>query len=244
MNTERLLIVGAGSDIGQALIQFIVTSRPQSQIMAHCRSLSTRPNRGFPEQQVQWCECDLSDPHAIRSLAQTLLTQSFIPTGIVFLPALPFKYERLSKFDFDFFQNDLAIQVQAPIILVNALATELKKLTSASLVFVNSSVTRGLPPKHLSMYTIVKHAQLGLMKAIAAEYSDTCIRANAVSPSMLDTKFLVNLPQSLKEGIAASMPSKRNVDLQAVILTIDFLLGSASSSITGVEIPVAGGSVI
>jgi 3-oxoacyl-[acyl-carrier protein] reductase len=93
------------------------------------------------------------------------------------------------------------------------------------------------------MYNIVKHAQLGLVRSLAAEYAEANLQVNAVSPSMLDTKFLKGLPKSLVEGTAASMPGKRNVQVSEVVHAISYLLAPEGRSMTGIEIPVARGSV-
>jgi 3-oxoacyl-[acyl-carrier protein] reductase len=108
---------------------------------------------------------------------------------------------------------------------------------------VSSSVTRGVPPKFMSMYTVVKHAQLGLMRALASEYAESGVSINAVSPGMVETRFLENVPDMVKEMSAAAIPRHRNAQPDDVVDAIEFLLSSKAGYITGIELPVTGGAV-
>jgi 3-oxoacyl-[acyl-carrier protein] reductase len=92
------------------------------------------------------------------------------------------------------------------------------------------------------MYTVIKHAQLGLMRALASEYADTGLCVNAVSPGMVDTQFLDNVPELVKEMSASASPRRRNAKPDEVVDAIEFLLSPKASYITGIEIPVTGGA--
>ena len=94
----------------------------------------------------------------------------------------------------------------------------------------------------MSMYSIVKQAQLGLMRSLAAEYAGTSVNVNAVSPGMIETRFLDELPGMIKEATAAAAPSRRIAQPSDVIAAIEFLLSPKAAYITGIELPVTGGS--
>ena len=57
-----------------------------------------------------------------------------------------------------------------------------------------TSCTTNIPPKYLASYVTSKYALLGLVKALSNEYADKGIRINGISPSMIETKFLENIP--------------------------------------------------
>jgi 3-oxoacyl-[acyl-carrier protein] reductase len=117
------------------------------------------------------------------------------------------------------------------------------KLPRARVVFVLSSVTRGLPPKFMSMYTVVKYAQLGLMKSLASEYAGTNVTVNAVSPSMIATQFLSRLPELAVQQAAAGSPRGRHATPEEVVGAIAFLLSPDAGYLSGAEIPITAGSV-
>ena len=72
-----------------------------------------------------------------------------------------------------------------------------------------SSVTINLPPKALVHYTTIKYALLGLVKSLASEYGNKNIQINALSPSMIETKFLENINEKIIEINAHNHPLKR-----------------------------------
>ncbi len=104
-----------------------------------------------------------------------------------------------------------------------------------------SAYLLGVPPKFQSPYITVKYALLGLMRNLAAEYAAKGIMVNAVSPDMMETKFLSELPDLIKEQSAKNKPLGRNLFVEEVIPTMEYLLSSGSDVVTGQNIGVTGG---
>ena len=236
--SQLALVTGASSDIGLALIDRLASQPDPPVILAHCHSGVDR----LPA-TVHPLICDLSSPDAVQALSEKILAEHGCPSQFVHLPALKLRYERFTKFDWRHFETDLRIQLQSAVILLQRFLPLMAKMPSARIVFVSSSVTRAVPPKYMSMYTIVKQAQLGLMRSLAAEYGETGISANAVSPGMVETRFLENLPDMMKEKSASSIPRHRNARPADVVDAIEFLLSPKAGYITGIELPVTGGAV-
>lgn len=230
------LITGASSDIGLALM-----NRLTSTVLAHCHSgfarIPSQPGRIHP------LVCDLSSAEDVQAMAEKILAEYGCPDQFVHLPGLPLRYERFTKFDWQHFETDLRIQVQSAVILLKRFLPLMTKMPGARVVFVLSSVTRGVPPKFMSMYTVVKQAQLGLMRSLAAEYGESGVSVNAVSPGMVETRFLENIPDMVKEMSAKAIPRHRNATPEDVAGAIEFLLSPSTGYITGVELPVTGGAV-
>ncbi len=242
MSRDLLLVTGASSDLGLALIKRVASMPSPPLVIAHVHAGIDRVEAlGLPE-IVKPLVYDLSDEAAVGAMAQQIESSYGVPGQVVHLPGLPLVYERFAKWRWDHFARDLDIQVKSAVILLARLLPKMAKLPRGKIVFVLSSVTRGLPPKYLSMYTLVKHAQLGLMKALAAEYAGTKITVNAVSPSMIDTRFLQQLPELAVTMAASSSPHGRHATVAEVIGAIAFLLSPDSDYITGVELPITGGA--
>ena len=238
MSGGIILITGASSDIGLALIECLASYPEPPVILAHCNSGADR----LPA-TVHPLVCDLGNVDSVAALAEKILAEYACPDQVVHLPALKLRYERFTKFDWQRFETDLRIQVQSAVILLKRLLPAMAKMPGARIVFVSSSVTRGVPPKFMSMYTVVKQAQLGLMRSLAAEYAETNISVNAVSPGMVETRFLEDLPDMVKEMSARSIPRHRNAAPADVVNAIEFLLSPKAGYITGIELPVTGGAV-
>lgn len=165
------------------------------------------------------------------------------PNKLVHLAASKFALTRLTQFDWEAVQADFEIQVHTLAALLKSfLPTMTKGTEPGKVVVLSSSVTLGLPPKWLSSYSMVKYAQLGLVRAAAAEYAGKNVTINAVSPSMVSTRFLSDVPEKFVEMAASAHPYQRNARIDEVVPLLAFLLSPASDYITGANMPVTGGS--
>jgi 3-oxoacyl-[acyl-carrier protein] reductase len=244
MSNRMILITGASSDIGIALIRTLMVASDASTVLAHSfrggdkiRALQAE----FGE-RVQAVEADFTDADSVKAMAEDILTRFGAPHSGVHLPALRLSYERFTKFNWERFSSDLAVQVQSAVVLLQKFLPKMAKMDQSRVVFVLSSVTHGMPPKFMSMYTILKYAQLGMMRALAAEYAGTSVRINGISPSMVDTQFLQEIAGVAVEMSAAANPQGRNATPADLVGAIEFLLSPASGYITGSDIPITAGS--
>lgn len=98
-----------------------------------------------------------------------------------------------------------------------------------------------MPPKYLSPYVTVKYSLLGLVKALAVEYADFDITVNGISPEMTDTKFLSEIPELIVQKSGMDNPLGRNLSVEEVVPTFEFLLSDGADCITGQNIAITGG---
>ena len=242
---ELILVTGASSDIGVALLRSLLSASPNTHILAHSFRGGERLEAlaaEFPG-RITPVQADLSSHGASETLATHILEAHGVPTGVVHLPGLRLRYERFTKFDWRFFESDLAVQVGSAVALLGRLLPKMTKQPRGRVVFMLTSCVHGVPPKYLSQYTVVKYAQLGLMRSLAAEYAATPVRINAVSPSMVETQFLSELNDLAIQGAAASSPLGRNAKPEDVVGAIAFLLSPAADYISGITLPIAAGTV-
>jgi len=189
---------------------------------------------------------DLSSASAAESFVERLRHEEVMPTAIVHLPAAKVNVERFRKVDLSLLERDWQIQVKSLITILQTCLPRRKapggEDQRINVVLVLSSVTLGIPPKYLSMYTVVKYAQLGLMRALAAECAEYGVSVNAVSPSMIDTPLLSDVPRHLIELSATQNPMGRNASVPEVTAAIAYLLSPSACFVSGANIPVTGGS--
>lgn len=245
MPRDVVLVTGASSDIGLALIQRLLARKEKPTVVAHYHTGRSRicDLRELGPDHIAPVEMDLTKTENFSEVLGRIEAEYGIPNQFVHLPAQKLVYERFSKFDLCRFHRDLQIQLQSAVLLLRELMPRMAQLDRARVVFLVSSVTRNMPPKFLSAYTIVKYAQLGLMRSLASEYAGTKVTVNAVSPSMVETRFLAEVPEVAVRMSAHQNPKGRNATPEDVVGAIEFLLSEESSYITGVEIPVTAGSV-
>jgi 3-oxoacyl-[acyl-carrier protein] reductase len=247
MDREFVFVAGASSDIGVHLIRRLAAAQVKPLILAHYWSHADRLHelqQEFGESAVVPIKANLASQAELDTLINHIESVYGAPKKIVYLPAMKLSYERFAKLDLTRLKQDLRIQLESAIFLLRRFLPSMSKMPGARIVFVLSSVVRSLPPKYLSAYAVVKYSQLGLVRALGSEYANTHVRVNAVSPSMIETQFLSEVPEQVPRLTASMHPMGRNATPSDVIGAIEFLLSAGADYITGVDLPVTGGSTI
>lgn len=245
MAVEPILITGASSDIGCALVRRLLSQAEPPLVLAHSFRGGERLRALQAEfgSRLQLFEADFSQASAVAAMADRIASEHGTPASIVHLPALPLAYERFTKFNWDRFESDLAIQVRSILLILQRFLPKMAKLPRARVIFMLSSVVHGVPPKFMSMYTTMKYTQLGLMRSLAAEYAATPVRINAISPSMVETQFLKEIAEVAVQMSASANPQGRNATPEDLLGALELLLSPASDYIHGIDIPIAAGGV-
>ncbi len=243
MNNDIILLIGASSDLGLDLIKNIEND---SLIIAHYNScdknileLAKSLNK-----KIITIKADLSNDVDVNNLLNEIESKYGTPNKIVNFAASKFSTLRFKDISWSDFEKDINISLKAFVNILNKFIPKLiKEKKEGNIVVVLSSVTLNVPPKNLVHYTTVKYALLGLVKSLASEYADKNININAVSPSMIETKFLSDINEKLVELSAYNNPKKRNANVNDVTPIIKLLLSKDSNYITGANIPISGGAI-
>ena len=111
---------------------------------------------------------------------------------------------------------------------------------------VNTASTAGLIGlPGISAYVASKHGIVGITKVAALEYAQAGIRVNAICPGLIDTPMLGparDMPEVVEQLLRAQ-PIGRMGTAQEIASTVAWLCSDEASFITGVPMPVDGGSV-
>lgn len=239
-------VTGATSDVGQALLRRLLKNAPAgTKVLAQgcgdvakLRALCAQ----YPG-QVQTFDVDLSDREAVAALA-ALITAGPAPTHFVHLPALPVVNKQFKRFDQDRFDKDMEIQLHSAIALCKAVLPAMARAKFGRVLFIQTSYTIGCPPKNTAAYVMAKSALGGLVKSLAVEYAPFGVTVNCVAPCLMETNFLKDTPELIVEAAAADNPMGRNATPEDVAPAMEFLLSEEARFITGVTLPITGGSAI
>jgi 3-oxoacyl-[acyl-carrier protein] reductase len=243
-NLEKvLLITGASSDIGLALIQSL--HQQYDKIIAHYFQNAeglTAIKEKIGEKLVLE-QADFQDAASTQSFANRAAQGEQPPTHFVHLPALPLKNIRFSRTDWPVFEGELNTAYRSAVLLCQNILPLMAARKYGKIVFMLSHNVLNQPPiRYAVPYTSVKYALLGLMKGLSAEYSGKGITVNGVSPSMTETRFLREVPELIIQKNAQESPIGRNLTVYDVIPAFEFLLSDKADCITGQNIGVTAGN--
>ncbi|ASR01626.1 SDR family NAD(P)-dependent oxidoreductase [Gordonia rubripertincta] len=139
--------------------------------------------------------------------------------------------ERVDATPVDEFERLLRLNLRPLYLLSAAAIPKLIEAGGGSVVGVSAKAAFA-PFSGAAGYITSKAAVWAFISALAAEYQDDAIRANAILPSVIDTP-----------GNRESQPdsSRRGwVSPETIAETVAFLVSDASAAVTGAQVPVPG----
>lgn len=238
------LITGASSDVGYALIRRLADHDSQALIVAQGAGDLNRLAelcREFPG-RIRTYDVDLTDENALNAFIADVQASCPAPTHLVHLPALRVINTKFKKFDEERFELDLSVQVRSAVKLCKTFVPLMAKAKRGRVLFMLTSYLIGVPPKNTAAYIMAKSALGGLAKSLAADYAPFGVTVNCVAPSMMETRFLADTSDLIVQASAEANPMGRNARVEDVVPAMEFLLGDEAGFITGVTLPITGGS--
>ncbi len=240
------LITGASSDVGQDLILRLLQKEDDSLFLA----------QGFGDldklaplcvqykKRIRTFDVDLSVPEAVEQFLLSLDMMGVCPSHIIHLPALRALNTKFKNFDEARFALDWQVQINSILAITKQFVPKMAKQKYGRVLFMLTSYVLGAPPKFMAAYVMAKEAMHGLAKSLAVEYAASGVTVNCVAPSMMETHFLQETPDLVVQASAEANPMGRNARVQDVTPAMEFLLSNEAAFITGVVLPITGGSVI
>ena len=236
-----LLVTGASSDVGIKLIESI--AKDYDKIICHYFSNDDKlVNLSKKEEGKLICiKGNFSTAEGIDAFVNKLAELNLDITHLVHLPAKRSNPNKFHRGDDNDFIEGYTIGVISIVKILKYVIPVMLKNNYGKIVFMLSSFTTNSVPKFQAAYITIKYALLGLMRDLAREYIPRGIRVNAVSPQMMETKFLSEMSSLVVEQNAKESPLGRNITIEEIIPTFKLLLSEESDAIVGENISVTGG---
>lgn len=149
--------------------------------------------------RLQLHTADLSDARAVRELSRSLAAQSW--DAFLHLAAAPLEISPFLKQDLSDFESQWRVMMLPAVAFTQAVMPGMRQRKKGCLLYCLSAVTLGETPKGMASYTSAKHALFGLVRSVAAECAGSGIVATCVSPGVMDTPLLRNLPELAKKQL-------------------------------------------
>lgn len=238
------LITGASSDVGVALIEIIyregdIIIAQGAGDLKHLAPICTKYKGAIKTYDV-----DLTDEGSLNKFIEDIALRFPTPTHFIHLPALRVVNAKFKNFDETRFALDMNVQVNSAVAICKAILPKMAKAKNGRVLFMTTSYILGMPPKNTTAYIMAKCALQGLAKSLAADYASFGITVNCVAPSMMETKFLAETSDLIVQASAEENPMKRNATVDDVVPAMAFLLSEEARFITGITLPITGGSAL
>lgn len=241
MKKKCLLVTGASSDIGMSLIEKL-NSKYEIIVGQYChmnnklsgleRSLGDR---------LLLLQADFESEKSVFEFINNIEEREFIPDHIIHLVASKTTNIQFRKIKWDDVEKHTVIGVKSIMLILKSMLPKMSKIQNAKVVFMLTAYVNNLPPKYQTSYVMAKYMLMGLLKSLTAEYAETGISFNAVSPEMIETKFISELPHLITEKNAKSMPLQKNLQIEDVIASFEFLLSDGANMMNGQNLILNGG---
>lgn len=241
---KTFLILGASSDVGLELIRRLNGGEQDALFLAHYRSSKDELERIAPHDgnRILPVQADLGDMAAVDFLISEVKKSCDAPTHIVHLAAPQFRYMKLKEFERDSLVRSIDIQVCSFAKIMRAFLPVMAKRRQHDKVAVMlTSYLLHTPPKFVLDYVVSKAALLGLVRGLAADYLGKGVNINALSPSMIETKFLDGVDERIVRMVADGSPEGRNATPTDIVPVIEFLLSDAANYLHGANLNVTNG---
>lgn len=236
------LLLGASSDLCCSFLKQHSWQEDDEIIAQYCHSSEKLEQiKSNITAKMELWQADFCDEVTTKEFADKLKQNSYVPTHILHVPAVPIENMRFTEIDWTDANKQLNVQCRSLWIILQTVIKHMAKNKYGKIILGLSSCSINVPPKFLAGYVMAKYALMGMGKALASEYAPKGIQVNMVSPSMMETKFLSNVYGGVVEQSASANPMKRNAKPEDVAGLIEYLFSDNNTFITGVNFPVTGG---
>ncbi|KPL61074.1 elongation factor P 5-aminopentanone reductase [Rossellomorea vietnamensis] len=131
------------------------------------------------------------------------------------------------------------LHVKSPLLLVQKLLPKL--IDRKGGIVMVSSIWGQIGGACEVVYSTVKGAQIAFVKSLSKELALSGVRVNAIAPGAVDTSMMGSFSDEDKDAIREEIPIGRFAQPGEIADSIQFLLSSRASYITGQTLSVNGG---
>lgn len=205
MAEKVYLITGASSDVALSYIKRLDSQHRGETVTVVAHYNSSKDGLDSISKELKninlvMVKADLSDKSQVYSLVEAVKAVADAPDVFLHFPATKFEYMRYKELDDEKIQKELDVQLFSFLIISKQFFPLMqKKEGTRAVVMLTSYVADEVPPKFMVHYVVAKYAMLGAMKAAASEFGGKKLKINGISPVMMDTKFLDNMDEHIKE---------------------------------------------
>ena len=242
-NSKNLLIIGGSSSIAKKYLEKYYMNNNKI-ILTYLNNKISFERKFKNNSSIHQVKVDLSNDNSLSKFIQYMDDNKFFPSRILHLAAPPLIYNHFEKHKWHYFENNFNIQVKSFFYILQKFLPEMKKNKNGKIISILSNVIYSKPPAYLLPYVSTKYALLGMIKSLVSEFNDYNIIFNTISPSMIESKYIKNVPRPIIELAKKNNPNNKLLQSKDVRDVINYLFENNNQFMNGVDINLSGGNIV
>lgn len=184
--------------------------------------------------------CDLSNEEQLIKLGDFIEENQI---DILINNAGEYIYSKIDETDIEKLNHIIAVNLKAPIYLMNRAVPYMKNNKFGRIVNIGS-ISGVMGEACASLYSSTKAGLIGLSKATGLELAEFGITVNTVNPGWVDTELGNNSIEDsefTQEEILSCIPQRRFVKPEEIAALVKYLISDSAKGITGQSINLCAG---
>ncbi|GAA2067119.1 SDR family oxidoreductase [Williamsia deligens] len=246
---KSILVTGGGSGIGRGIAETLVAGGAQVTILGRGRDrldaavseISAAGGTGT----VHAVSADITDEEQVAGAVAEVVERVGRLDGVVACAGGSETIGPVTQIDSAAWRNTVDLNVNGTMYTIKHAARELVRAGGGSIVAI-SSIASSNTHRWFGAYGVTKSAVDHLVRLAADELGASNVRVNGIRPGLTRTELVAIVLESpeLSADYAAATPIPRVGEVDDIANLATFLLGDASTWITGQVINVDGGQML
>lgn len=184
-------------------------------------------------------QADMGGP-ALPAGFMDAITGALGPVGLLAHAAGVYAEDLATWMDVEEFDRVIAVNLRGALLISQAVLPGMLKARRGAIAFIGSEAGRWGSPG-LGAYAASKAGLVGFARSLAQEAGARGVRVNVVSPGLIDTDLVADLPAERRATILAHTALGRFGTPEDVAAVVAFALGPDAAFVSGAVLPVDGG---
>lgn len=237
---KTVIVTGAGSGIGQGIAERFAEEGANVVLAGRTRAKLDKVARGLDPQRTLVQVCDVADFDQVQALVAATV-ERFGALDVIVNNAGVAPEGTATELSLDDWNQALKIDLTG---VFHGCKAALPHLLQRKGCIVNTASVSGLGADWgLTAYNAAKGGVVNLTRALALDYGECGVRANAVCPSLTRSEMTEDMFQdeALMKRFKDRLPIGRAAEPADIAGVVAFLASEDARFVNGINLPVDGG---